>query len=100
MTQLGSDWHAYVQPRLAMAQPDFFVVHPRKGVWVLEVKDGSPWVYRPVGRLGGRLIEVFTGGRWGALPSPKAQVIAYEGTFWNDPWSISQIHGFRIRGSE
>ena len=48
VAQLGSDWHVFVQPRLAMAQPDFVVVHPRKGVWLIEVKDWSPSQYRPV----------------------------------------------------
>jgi hypothetical protein len=37
--ELGSDWHVYMQPRLAMAQSDFVVVHPQKGVKVIEVKD-------------------------------------------------------------
>ena len=81
LAQLGSDWHVFVQPRLAMAQPDFVVVHPRKGVWILEVKDWSPKLYRPVGPPGGRLIEVFHGDRWVRKPSPKEQVNAYEETF-------------------
>jgi hypothetical protein len=64
-----------------MAQPDFVVVHPQKGVWVIEVKDWNPSLYRPVSHAGGRLIEVFDGVRWVPRPSPKAQVVAYEQTF-------------------
>jgi len=48
LAQLGSDWHVFVQARLATAQPDFVVVHPDKGVWVIEVKDWNPSLYRPV----------------------------------------------------
>lgn len=81
LAQLGSDWHVFVQPRLSMAQPDFVVVHPEKGVWVIEVKDWNPSLYRPVRNPGGRLIEVFDGERWIPRPSPKAQLVSYEKTF-------------------
>ena len=81
LDQLGSDWHIFVQPRLAMAQPDFVVVHPDKGVWVIEVKDWNPSRYRPVRNPGGRLIEVFDGDRWIPRPSPKSQLVSYEKTF-------------------
>lgn len=81
LAQLGSDWYVFVQPRLAMAQPDFVVVHPDKGVWVIEVKDWNPSLYRSVRNPGGRLIEVFDGDRWIPRPSPKSQLVSYEKTF-------------------
>lgn len=79
--RLGPDWHVFVQPRLAMAQPDFVAVHPVQGVWVIEVKDWSPGKYRASGVAGGPWIEVDDGHGWVSRPSPRKQVVAYEATF-------------------
>ena len=81
LSRLGPGWHVFVQPRLAMAQPDFVAVHPEHGVWVIEVKDWAPDVYRSERSRRHRWIEVFNGERWVQRVSPIKQVLAYEETF-------------------
>jgi hypothetical protein len=81
LARLAPDWSIFVQPRLAMAQPDFVVVHPEKGVWIIEVKDWNPQIYRGDGVTGGRWIEVFDGQRWVRRVSPRKQVVGYEKVF-------------------
>lgn len=78
---LSPEWLVFVQPRLAMAQPDFVAVHPRFGVWIIEVKDWNPDVYRSEASRRHRWIEVFNGERWVQRASPVKQVCAYEETF-------------------
>jgi len=81
LSVLGSDWHVFVQPRLSMAQPDFVAIHPEFGVWVIEVKDWNPELYRAVGSSSGRWIEVFNGDQWVKRVSPRKQLQSYEKTF-------------------
>lgn len=81
LTRLGAEWHVFVQPRLAMAQPDFVAVHAIHGVWMIEVKDWNPEVYRSEPSRRHRWIEVFNGERWVQRVSPVKQVLAYQETF-------------------
>jgi hypothetical protein len=81
LSRLDASWTVFVQPRLAAAQPDFVAVHPNKGVWVLEVKDWNPKIYRPVNNAGGRWVEVWDGERWVTRASPRNQINAYAKTF-------------------
>jgi len=81
LSKLGPDWHVFVQPRLALAQPDFVAVHPKHGVYVIEVKDWSPDLYRSAPTRRHRWIEVYDGERWVPRPSPIKQVAAYRSTF-------------------
>src|SRR4051812_11707719 len=81
LMQLGPGWNVFVQPRLAMAQPDFVVVHAEYGVWVIEVKDWTPDAYRSEPARRHRWIEVSNGERWVQRASPIKQVMAYETTF-------------------
>lgn len=81
LARLGQDWHVFVQPRIAMAQPDFVAVHPQYGVYVIEVKDWSPEVYRSERSRRHRWIEVYDGERWVTRASPIKQVSAYQSTF-------------------
>jgi len=92
LAHLGQDWTIFVQPRVAMAQPDFVALHPRKGLWILEVKDWHPGYYRPVGRCGGRNVEVFNGELWVGLQSPRIKVAAYQEIFQERFFSESQGH--------
>ena len=81
LTRLEPGWHVFVQPRLAMAQPDFVAVHAEHGVWVIEVKDWNPDAYRSEPARRHRWIEVFNGERWVQRVSPLKQVRAYQETF-------------------
>ena len=81
LTSLSADWTVFVQPRVAMAQPDFVAVHPAKGLWILEVKDWNPAFYRPVGQAGGQHVEVFNGELWVGLQSPRIKAAAYQEIF-------------------
>lgn len=78
LASLSPEWTIFVQPRVAMAQPDFIAVNPGKGLWVLEVKDWTPEFYRPVGTVGGRHVEVFNGELWVRLQSPRVKAAAYQ----------------------
>jgi hypothetical protein len=57
---LDDEWELFVQPRLALIQPDFVLVHEHAGVHAIEVKDWKPSAYRPAGSG----VEVFDGSRW------------------------------------
>ncbi len=81
LCELSPEWTVFVQPRVAMAQPDFVALHPDKGLWILEVKDWNPEHYRPVGAPGARHVEVFNGEMWVGLQSPRVKVAAYQEIF-------------------
>lgn len=81
LRELSPEWTVFVQPRVAMAQPDFVALHPEKGLWILEVKDWNPEYYRPVGAPGARHVEVFNGEIWVGLQSPRVKVAAYQEIF-------------------
>jgi len=81
LTDLSAEWTIFVQPRVAMAQPDFVALHPDKGLWILEVKDWNPDYYRSVGQRGGRHVEVFNGELWVGLQSPRIKAAAYQQIF-------------------
>ena len=57
---LDDEWELFVQPRLALIQPDFVLVHENAGVHAIEVKDWKPSAYRPAGTG----VDVFDGTRW------------------------------------
>jgi len=61
---LDDGWEIFVQPRLALIQPDFVLLHKHAGVHAVEVKDWKPSAYRPADNG----IEVRDGGRWLRLP--------------------------------
>jgi hypothetical protein len=81
LTDLSAEWTIFIQPRVAMAQPDFVALHPDKGLWILEVKDWNPDYYRSVGQRGGRHVEVFNGELWVGLQSPRVKIAAYQEIF-------------------
>lgn len=81
LLRLGPDWHVFVQPRVALAQPDFVAVHPDHGVVVIEVKDWSPELYRSQAATRHRHVEGFDGQRWGRRVSPIPQLLGYRDTF-------------------
>lgn len=63
LLRLGDDWEVYVQPRLALIQPDFIVINDHAGVYAVEVKDWNPGAYQ----RGEKGIEVNDGARWVVL---------------------------------
>ncbi|MGQ0467698.1 MAG: NERD domain-containing protein [Sporichthyaceae bacterium] len=67
-------WTIYVQPRIALMQPDFVLAHPEHGVWIVEVKDWSPTSYRrsETGR-----VEVLAASGWTAIEDPIEQARRY-----------------------
>jgi hypothetical protein len=88
---LGPDWIIFVQPRVALAQPDFVALHPEKGLWIIEVKDWNPEYYRQVGNVGGRYLEVFSGDDWISRQSPRLRVAAYQQIFQERFFSDSKL---------
>ena len=77
---LDDEWELFVQPRLALIQPDLFLVHERAGVHAIEVKDWKPSAYRPAGTG----VEAFDGSRWQRLrESPVDQGKRYRSVIFN-----------------
>lgn len=76
---LDRDWSIFVQPRLALIQPDFVAVHPLHGVWAIEVKNWGPDLYRAT--AGG--MEVRTRQGAVAIDSPIAQAKRYRSVLFD-----------------
>ena len=81
LSSLDSEWTVFIQPRVSLAQPDFVVLHPERGLWILEVKDWDPEFYRQKGTSGGRYVEVFNGEDWVSRKSPRLQLQSYLDVF-------------------
>lgn len=71
------DWHLYVQPKVLNRQPDFVVAADGHGVFVVEVKDWDPDLYRP--DPGPRGLQVRDPEQeWARIPDdPLAQAYRY-----------------------
>lgn len=83
LLRMEEGWSVFVQPRLAMAQPDFVVVHHEHGVWAIEVKDWDPKLYRSDKLTRDRRLEVYDGGKWVRRASPMKQAREYRSIIYD-----------------
>jgi hypothetical protein len=94
---LGLDqrWTVFVQPRLALIQPDYVLVHDDAGVVAVEVKDWKPSAYR----AGQKRIEVFDGVQWQPLrESPLDQAKRYRDIIFDRFFALPDlIHREAVR---